>query len=212
MFKGVRRVAVRRETAPAKGRDVMLQFARFTSTLVLTLALILGVGAGSSAGAATMAHSKLTASDLGTPAAASATPVAANNSGQVVGSSSTAGNAETHAFSLTQAGGMVDLGTLGGSLSLATAVNAEGTVVGLSYTAGDVEAHAFSWTQVGGMVDLGTLGGALSFANAINANGQLVGGVAAPPAALSTMRSPGRRWAGWSTSARSAGLPAPPTQ
>ena len=53
-----------------------------------------------------------------------------NDGGQVVGISTTAGNAATHAFSWTQAGGMVDLGTLGGSYSYAIAVNDSGQVVG----------------------------------------------------------------------------------
>ena len=68
-------------------------------------------------------------------AAASALAVAVNPSGQVVGYSSTAGG-ETHAFSWTQAGGMVDLGTLGGSYSQRAAVNDSGQVVGVSDTTG----------------------------------------------------------------------------
>ena len=74
----------------------------------------------------------------------------------------TAGDAETHAFSWTQADGMVDLGTLGGTSSIAFAVNEGGQVVGDSRTAGDAATHAFSWTEEGGMVDLGTLGGTFS--------------------------------------------------
>jgi probable HAF family extracellular repeat protein len=94
---------------------------------------------------------------------------AVNDSGQVVGNGS-------HAFSWTQAGGMVDLGTLGGTASGAIAVNATGQVVGLSTLPGDGSFHAFSWTQEGGMVDLGTLGGTNSYAAAVNATGQVVGG------------------------------------
>src|SRR5205814_3456910 len=78
---------------------------------------------------------------------------AINASGQVVGTSSTAGDQTNHAFSWTEAGGMVDLGTLGG-YSAASAVNDNGQVVGESATA-DSPQHAFSWTEAGGMIDLG---------------------------------------------------------
>ena len=98
-----------------------------------------------------------------------------NDSGQVVGDSYTEGDAESHAFSWTQSGGMGDLGTLGGTQSAAHAVNDSGQFVGFSTTAGDAETHAFSWTQSGGMKDLGTLGGTQSVAQAVNASGQVVG-------------------------------------
>jgi uncharacterized membrane protein len=51
----------------------------------------------------------------------------------------------THAFSWTQASGMVDLGGLGGTFTFATAVNARGDVIGDSNTAGDAELHATLW-------------------------------------------------------------------
>jgi probable HAF family extracellular repeat protein len=54
-----------------------------------------------------------------------------------------------HAFSWTQAGGLIDLGTLGGTNSAAFGVSAAGdVVVGLSGTTGDVATHAFRWTQL----------------------------------------------------------------
>jgi probable HAF family extracellular repeat protein len=68
-----------------------------------------------------------------------------NARGQVVGFATTAGDAEQHAFSWTQSGGMVDLGTLGGSYSTPVAVNASGRVVGYSTTAGDAASHAVLW-------------------------------------------------------------------
>ena len=84
---------------------------------------------------------------------------------------------DQHAFSWTQAGGMVDLGALGGTSSHASAVS-NGQVVGYAFAGG--AQHAFSWTQGGGMVDLGTLGGTSSQASAVS-NGQVVGNADTPP-------------------------------
>ena len=106
-------------------------------------------------------------------------PVALNDNGQVVGQARVPATnpAVYHAFSWTQAAGIVDLGTLGGKLSAAVAVNSSGMVVGNS----DVKVgflnhqHAFKWTRVGGMKDLGTLGGLDSMAFALNAKGQIAG-------------------------------------
>jgi uncharacterized repeat protein (TIGR01451 family) len=85
--------------------------------------------------------------DLGTLGGSSSAAAAVNDSGQVVGYSSTAGDSETHAFSWTPSGGMIDLGTLGGSSSVALAVNDSGQVVGYSSTAGDSELHAVLWLR-----------------------------------------------------------------
>jgi probable HAF family extracellular repeat protein len=95
--------------------------------------------------------------DLGVDLAAGA-PVAVNNNGMVVGSTS-----DGRGFSWTAAGGMVDLG------GEPFAVNDEGQVVGTSGT------RAFSWTTDGGVVDLGTLGGRTSGATAVNEAGQMAG-------------------------------------
>ncbi len=121
--------------------------------------------------------------DLGSLGRGLSAATAVSN-GQVVGSSYTAvvlddsggegSGGKQHAFSWTQAGGIVDLGTLVGSegISTATAVS-NGQVAGSSEAPAE-EAHAISWTQAGGMVDLGTLGGGYSYATAVS-NGQVVG-------------------------------------
>ncbi len=97
-----------------------------------------------------------------------------NNSGQIVGSSTTANNTSTHAF-LWSNGSMQDIGSLGGSTSQANGINASGDVVGWSYTANDAAQHAFFYSN-GGLQDLGTLGsGSTSQAFGINAGGQIVG-------------------------------------
>ena len=67
--------------------------------------------------------------------------VAVNDSGQIVGYSTTPGNLADHPFLWTAAGGMVDLGTFGGTLTAATAVNANGQVVGQSYFGGNSSAR-----------------------------------------------------------------------
>src|SRR5262250_1386250 len=89
--------------------------------------------------------------DLGTLGGCCSEALAVTPSGQVVGDSSTVGDAETHAFLWTQSGGMIDLGTLGGTFSTAVAVTPSGQIIGSSSTVGDAETHAFLWTQSGGM-------------------------------------------------------------
>jgi probable HAF family extracellular repeat protein len=113
--------------------------------------------------------------DLGTLGGARSEAAAVNAGGQVVGYSYT-NSGVPHAFSWTQAGGMIDLGTLAGRpYSQSYAVNVSGQVVGASY-GGNTERHAFSWTQAGGMIDLGTLpGGTDSYPAALNDSGQVVG-------------------------------------
>jgi probable HAF family extracellular repeat protein len=130
---------------------------------------------------ACVAPCTVTASDLGTlPGFESSTASAINASGQVVGrvyiTDSDGNITAQHAFSWTQAGGMVDLGTLGGSSSQAVTVNLAGQVAGIANTAGDAAVHAFLWTQAGGMVDLGVLAGFTNcIPQAISSSGQVVG-------------------------------------
>ena len=99
---------------------------------------------------------------------------AVSDTGQVVGSYTTAGG-QPHAFSWTRSGEFVDLGTLGGTHSEAHGVNNAGQVVGWSYIAGNTASHAFLWSPSTGMLDLGTLGGPFSQAYDINNAGQIVG-------------------------------------
>ena len=121
--------------------------------------------------------------DLGSLAGLGSIARDINDSGQVVGLSTTAllppvsGSSQLtatfHAF-LYSHGTMSDLGTLGGTDSTADSINDRGAVVGFSYTADDAATHAFVYRN-GKMTDLGTLGGSYSVAAAINDEGAVVG-------------------------------------
>ena len=104
-------------------------------------------------------------------------PSAINDTGQIVGFSTTP--QATHAF-LYSAGTMTDLGVLVGAVqSDAFGINDAGTVVGESAWASGT-AHAFIYSRDGPMEDLNALippdsGWILESANGTNDNGQIVG-------------------------------------
>src|SRR5262245_48974947 len=107
-----------------------------------------------------------TLTDLGTLGGTYAYPYAINNSGQIVGQSSTASGAH-HAF-LYQSGTMTDLGTFGASSSYAVAINNSGQIV-------INRANQALLYSNGTATPLGTLGGAYTTARAINDAGQISG-------------------------------------
>jgi len=111
--------------------------------------------------------------DLGTFGGTTSEGKSVNDSGQVTGDATIAGDTADHAFVYSQ-GTMRDLGTLGGSYSEGHGINNNGQVTGFASLSGDVTTHAFLFSS-GSMQDLGTLGGSYSEGNGINAVGQVAG-------------------------------------
>jgi probable HAF family extracellular repeat protein len=100
-----------------------------------------------------------------------------NDSGDVVGTAWTAGDATQRAY-VYRNGQITDLGTLGGSNSRAKAINNNGDIVGNAQIASG-QTHAFIYRN-GVMTDLGTLGGTSSDAYGINSLGEAIGVAALP--------------------------------
>ena len=96
--------------------------------------------------------------DLGVLGGTASEATGVNESGVVVGVTTTAAG-EAHAFRWTRTETMVDLGVLGRvngtGFSSATAINDAGEVVGTSTTTNAL--HAFRWAAGEGMRDLGVL-------------------------------------------------------
>jgi probable HAF family extracellular repeat protein len=115
-------------------------------------------------------------SDLGTlPGGNNSEAFGLNESGQVVGTSGTAGVPSYfgHAFIFSDQR-MRDLGTLGGTWSEAFGINERGEVAGGSAIAGDQTAHAFLYRK-GKLRDINPRGSAGSVAYGINDSGAVVG-------------------------------------
>ena len=141
-----------------------MRISRTTFTLALGVVISFAAATIAKAGAIT---------DLGTLGGSFSFANGINDSGQVVGFSSTAGDATVGAF-LYSGGVMTNLGSLGGLASEANGINASGQVVGYSSEAGSATELAFLYSG-GVMTNLGTLGGSQSDAYAINNAGQVVG-------------------------------------
>jgi probable HAF family extracellular repeat protein len=116
--------------------------------------------------------------NLGTLGGSDSYGMGINNTGTVVGGSTTT-SGYLHAYVDALGSSMVDLGTLGGSSSFAYGVNASGSVVGSSFTWSNAATHAFVWRD-GSLYDLNSLvaqgsGWVLNEAYGINDRGQVVG-------------------------------------
>lgn len=95
-----------------------------------------------------------TITDLGTLGGTTSMANAINNSGQIAGTSTTAGDAASHAFRYS-AGVMQDLGTLGGLNSAGNAINSLGFVAGWANLSGRTPTDPCYWSPTSGVHDMG---------------------------------------------------------
>jgi probable HAF family extracellular repeat protein len=139
-----------------------------------------GMGCGANCHA-TKWTAPATARDLGTLGGDTSLSYQISDSGVVVGSSDTPGNATTHAFRQTGVAAMVDLNTVPvgpvpmfGDLREAWGINSSGTIVGWAGANGDP--RAFKLTAGGTLSEVGPLPGYPNAeARAINNLGHIVG-------------------------------------
>jgi probable HAF family extracellular repeat protein len=153
--------------------ELKLMNRRLMFSCALVSGLVLVVSSGHAVGAPPRIH------DLGTLGGNSSFARDINESGQIVGESTTR-SGDTHAFLSTPwigGGRLVDLGTLGGRSSRANALNNSGQVTGAStlVSGGNESSRAFVWTQ-GRMVALPALNGS-PFSEGVDINdaGTVVG-------------------------------------
>ena len=121
--------------------EELLKKLRRSITKAAGICLVAVVAAGTLLAQSAMAR-EFTITDLGTLGGNESYAVDINNSGQVIGNSTTF-TGDTHAF-IWENGVMTDLGTLGGNYSEAGEINDAGQVVGISTTA-DGKYHPFFW-------------------------------------------------------------------
>ena len=140
-------------------------------TRVVALSILMGNFASLRAQAQT--EPAYTIIDLGTLGGTRSYAQGMNDSGQVTGYASLAGDAASHAFRYDPQTGMRDLGTLGGTNSKGFAINANGQVAGEAMLTNG-KTHAVRWT---GTTPLDIYPGSSdnSTARAINAAGHLTG-------------------------------------
>lgn len=116
--------------------------------------------------------------DLGTLGGNYSYAYGLNDSGQIVGISFAANEANTRAF-VWRNGAMTDLGTLGGASSQAYAINNANAIAGVANLGGDApHGVLFTLNASGGVntkSDLGALNSSYSYAYAVNNRGQAVG-------------------------------------
>jgi probable HAF family extracellular repeat protein len=112
--------------------------------------------------------------DLGTLGGSTGIAFDINDAGQVIGTSTLAGDATTHFFLWSSGTGMLDLSVQLPDATSLLAINNAGQIAGTFTTAGG-ESHAFLYTPGSGIQDLGTLGGTSSAPTGLNNDGEVVG-------------------------------------
>lgn len=157
--------------------------------LSLALVSLLGMGLALPADASPLI--KYTAVDLGTLGGTRTVGNDLNDSGQVTGESTLAGDNLRHAFITGRNGhGMTDLGTLRGGRSIGTGINNVGQVAGYASATADVDVAFVTGPDGVGMRIIQTRPGAESAGRAINNAGQVTGEFIGGPSHLAFLTGP----------------------